>query len=182
MKMTLPRFGSDEVEIDPNTLIEFPNGLPGFEGCKHFKLFHSVASVDSPVIFWLQSIDDPLVVFSLTDPEFLQIFYEMTLTDEELSTLQVESDDELQIAVTLARQEESNITVQSAIIANFRSPIIINVSKRIAIQKSLHNSESSIRTYQPLPEVQQDPILSTTGLHESSRMRSVVSESLCSFA
>ena len=182
MKMTLPRFGSDEVEIDPNTLIEFPNGLPGFEGCKHFKLFHSVDSVDSPVIFWLQSIDDPLVAFSLTGPEFLQIHYEMTLTDEELSTLQVDADDELQIAVTLARQDKNNITVQSAILANFKSPIIINVSKRIAIQKSLHNSESSIRIPQPLPEVQQVPTSSTTGFHEGSRMRSAASENSYSFA
>ena len=179
MKLTLPRFGSDEVEIDPSTLIEFPNGLPGFEDCKHFKLLHSG---DSPVIFWLQSIEDPLVVFSLTDPEFLQVFYEMTLTDEELGILQADAGDELQIAVTLARQEESNITVQSSIMANFKSPIIINVSKRIAVQKSLHGAEFSIRTYQTMPEAQQAQVLPTPCFHEGSRARQVASESLCSFA
>lgn len=179
MKMTLPRFGSDEVEIDPNTLIEFPNGLPGFEDCRHFKLLHSG---DNPAIFWLQSIDDPLVVFSLTDPESLLIFYDMALSDEELSTLQVEADDELQVAVFLARQEENNITVKSTIQANYKSPIIINVSKRIALQKPLHNSESSIRACQSLSEIQQDAAPSIPCLHETPQMRSVASDSLCSVA
>lgn len=178
MKMTLPRFGSDEIEIDPNTLIEFPNGLPGFEDCKQFKLLHSG---DSPVIFWLQSIDDPLVVFSLTDPESLLIRYDITLSDEELGTLRVDADDELQIAVLLARQEENNITEKSTILANYKSPIIINVSKRVALQKLLYNSEASIRACQSLSEAQQDMAPSIPCLHEAQRARSVASDSLCSF-
>lgn len=179
MKMTLPRFGSEEVEIDPNSLIEFPNGLPGFEDCKHFKLFHSG---DSPDIFWLQSIDDPLVVLSLTDPNFLHVCYEMILTDEELSTLQVDADDELQIAVILARKTENSITAQDAIRANFKSPIVINVSKQIALQKSLHNSEFSISACPPLLEIQQAPAPLTHCSHEDSLMRSFASDSLCSIA
>ena len=142
MKLTLARFGSEEVEIDPNTLIEFPNGLPGFEDCKQFKLFHSGAS---PVIFWLQSIDDSGVVFSLADPDLLKVSYELTLTADEISSLRVDAGDELHIAVILSQQAESNLTAQSSILANFRSPIVINVSKQIALQKSLHDAELSIR-------------------------------------
>jgi len=142
VKLTLARFGSEEVEIDPNTLIEFPNGLPGFEDCKRFKLFHSG---DSPIVFWLQSIDDPAVVFSLADPDLLKVFYEFSLTDEEESTLRVGAGDELKIAVILSQQMESNLTAQSGILANLRSPIVINVSKQIAVQKSLHDAELSIR-------------------------------------
>ena len=142
MKLTLARFGSEEVEVDPSTLIEFPVGLPGFESCKRFKLFHSG---DSPIIFWLQSIDDPGVVFSLADPDLLKVFYELTLTDDEINSLRVDEGDELHVAVILSQQAESNITAQSAILANFRSPIVINVTKRIALQKSLHDAELSIR-------------------------------------
>ena len=142
VKLTLARFGSEEVEIDPNTLIEFPNGLSGFEDCKRFKLFHSG---DSPTVFWLQSIDDPTVVFSLADPDLLKVFYELTLTNDELSTLRVDAGDELNIAVFLSQQAESNAIAQSSILANLRSPIIINVSKRTALQKTLHEAELSIR-------------------------------------
>ncbi len=142
MKLTLARFGSEEVEIDPSTLIEFPVGLPGFENCKRFKLFHSG---DSPIVFWLQSIDDPAVVFSLADPDLLKVFYELTLTDEEQNALRVEAGDELNIAVILSQQAENNLTAQSAILANLRSPLIINVTKRTALQKPLHSAELSIR-------------------------------------
>lgn len=142
MKLTLARFGSEEVEIDPDTLIAFPNGMPGFEDCKRFKLFNSEGST---IIFWLQSIDDPSVVFSLADPDLLKVSYELTLTDEEQAALRVGAEDELHIAVILSQQPENNLTAQSAIVANFRSPIIINVTKRIALQKSLLNAELSIR-------------------------------------
>ena len=142
MKLTLARFGSEEVEIDPDTLIAFPNGLPGFEDCKRFKLFHSG---NSPVVFWLQSIDDAEVVFSLADPDLLNISYELTLTDEEQSTLNVAAGDELNIAVILSKQEGSNNAALSSVLANLRSPIVINVSKRLALQKPLHNAELVIR-------------------------------------
>ena len=142
MKLTLARFGSEEIEIDPDTLIEFPDGLPGFEDCKRFKLFHSG---DTPVVFWLQSVDDPEVVFSLADPDLLNISYELNLTDEEQSTLRIAAGDELNIAVILSRQAEINNAALNSVLANLRSPIVINVSRRLALQKSLHNAELSIR-------------------------------------
>lgn len=141
MKLTLARFGSEVVEIDPSTLIKFPKGLPGFEDCNRFKLFHSG---DSPIVFWLQSVEDLAVVFSLADPDLLKISYDLTLTDEEQDTLRVTAGDELQIAVMLSQQEQGNTTVRS-ILANSGSPLIINVSKRIAIQKQLNIKELSIR-------------------------------------
>jgi len=142
VKLTLARFGSEEIEIDPDTLIEFPDGLPGFEDCKRFKLFHSG---DTPVVFWLQSVDDPEVVFSLADPDLLNISYELNLTDEEQSTLRIAAGDELNIAVILSRQAEINNAALNSVLANLRSPIVINVSRRLALQKSLHNAELSIR-------------------------------------
>jgi flagellar assembly factor FliW len=179
MKMTLPRFGLEEVEIDPNTLIEFPNGLPGLESCKQFKLFHSG---DNPLIFWLQSIDDTEVVLTLTDPNFLPISYNIALTDKEQSTLQIDANDEMQIAVILFRQMEVNSAVQGAVQANFRSPVIINVSKQLALQKPLHTSEFTIDANQPLPEVQQatEPLVS--GFNEASIMSSVARNEFCSVA
>lgn len=142
MELTLARFGSEEVEIDPNTLIAFPNGMPGFEDCKRFKLFHSG---DSPTIFWLQSIDDLSVVFSLADPDLLKASYELTLTDEEQSALRVEAGDELNIAVILSQQEDNNLNAQNAILAHFRSPIVFNVTKQIGLQKLLSEAELPIQ-------------------------------------
>ena len=176
MKLTLPHFGSDEVEIDPATLIEFPHGLPGFEDCIHFKLFHSA---DSPLVFWLQSIDDPSVVFSLTDPASLHVSYEMLLTDDELGSLQFSAGDELQIAVILTLQDEDLAAARNTVAANYTSPIVINVSKQIALQKILPNSELSTCTYQPSSEAAQATV---PYLPEVSQIRSMASDNLCSLA
>jgi flagellar assembly factor FliW len=139
--MTLDNLDPTRVEIDPNTLIDFPNGLPGFEDCKRFKLLHSDKN---PILFWLQSIDNPEVEFSLADPDLLKVTYELTLTDEEKSTLQVDAGDGLKTAVLLSQEEKHNIAAQS-ILANFKSPIVINMAKRIAIQKSFNSAELLIR-------------------------------------
>jgi len=127
-----------ETKFDPNTMIHFPNGLPGFESCKRFKIVHSDKN---PIIVWLQSIDDPTIEFSLADPDLLKVTYDLTLTDEENNTLQLEAGDGLKTAVLLSQQEQNDISDQSGILANFKSPIVINLSKRIAIQKSFNSAE-----------------------------------------
>ena len=143
MKFTLPRFGLEEVEIDPDTIIEFPVGIPGFENCRRFKLFHREGK--NPSVFWLQSLDDPGVVFSLADPDSLKISYELTLDDDEQRTLRISPNDDLRIAIMLSRQMEEEGTARGSIRANMQAPIAINVTKRVALQKSLMDAEISIR-------------------------------------
>jgi len=142
MKLTdLPQSASNEVKIDQNT-IEFPNGLPGFEDCKHFKLYQSEHST---FIFRLQSTDDPDVRFTLADPDLHKVSYELTLTEEEQSMLKIDADDECTAAVILLRQAENNLTEQNTIVGNFSSPIVFNVTKRIGLQKQIIKSELTIR-------------------------------------
>ena len=143
MKFTLPRFGSEEVEIDPDTIIEFPVGIPGFEDCHHFKLFHREGK--NPSVFWLQSLDEPDIVFSLADPDLLKISYELTLDDEEQRILRISPDDDLRIAVILLRQPAEGSIAPGNIQANTQAPIAINVTKRVALQKPLIDAEISIR-------------------------------------
>lgn len=144
MKLTLPRFGSQEVTFSQDSVIDFPNGLPGFEDCKSFKLLHRDDG-NEPRVFWLQSIDDPEVVFSITDPAQLKLSYNLSLTDDESSALNVEDNDDLCLAVMLTHPLEESGEVQlNKISALTRSPIAINITKRRAIQKSLTNPELTI--------------------------------------
>ena len=84
--------------------------------------------------------------FSLADPDLLKVTYELTLTDEEKNTLQVDAGDGLKTAVLLSQDEKNNIDAQSNILANFKSPIVINMSKRIALpEKHLTAQNYSIR-------------------------------------
>lgn len=131
MKVTLTRFGAEEIEIDPQSVITFPEGISPFEDCTRYKLFHEEGKAR---VFWLQSLDEPSLVFSVTDPALLRMSYEVMLTDEEEALLQAESGDELILAVILFRDDEGD---GGGINAVTSGPIIINATKRIAMQKVL---------------------------------------------
>jgi len=135
MKFTLQRFGAEEIEIDPQSIITFPRGIPPFDQCQRYKLFHEEGK---PSIFWLQSLDDPDLMFSVTDPDLLKVSYEVSLDDEEQSLLQVAAGDELMLAVIVYKDGNAPLKV------NTRGPIVLNLSKRLGVQKLLHEFETSV--------------------------------------
>lgn len=135
MKFQLQRLGVGDVDIDPHSIITFPLGITPFEDSKRYKLFHEEGH---PSVFWLQSLDDPDLLFSLADPERLHLSYEVTLSAEEQAALQVEAGDDLQLAVILYKGEDKALT------ANTRAPVILNTSKRLGVQKLLREFETSI--------------------------------------
>jgi len=124
MKVTLQRFGGESVEFEQDSVITFPVGLPGFENSKRFKLFHEQGK---SIVFWLQSLDEPTVVFSLGDPELLKLSYDVTLSEAEQALLKIAPGDELRLAVILFKGEDAKMpTVQT----NMLAPIVLNISKR----------------------------------------------------
>lgn len=138
MKFTLKRFGDAQIDIDPQSILTFPNGIPPFENCTHYKLFHEEGK---PGIFWLQSLDDADLLFSIADPDLLKVSYEVTLSDEEQSLLKVAAGDELQLAVIVYQDADDAV---EALKVNTRAPIILNLSKRLGLQKLLHDFETSL--------------------------------------
>lgn len=143
MKFSFASIGADDVEIDPDSVIEFSNGMPGFESCHRFKLFHREGN--TPTVFWMQSLDDPQVVFSLADPEMLNISYELVLNPEEEQALHAGPSDDLRLAVLLSRPAHSAHNSSKEIHAHMRTPIAINITKRRAMQLPLRNAELTIR-------------------------------------
>lgn len=134
MKIESPRFGP--LEVDQDKIIEFPKGLPGFEHCKRFSLFHDEAG--QPIVFTLQSLDDPDVALPLTDPARLGFHYELTLEDRDVETLELGAAEDVAVAVVLRRAEGSEPRGASAnggITANLMAPLVINTRKRRGIQQ-----------------------------------------------
>lgn len=138
MKFTLQRFGAEQIDIDPQSIITFPRGIPPFESCTRYKLFHEVGKTS---IFWLQSLDDKDVLFSVTDPDLLKVSYEVTLTDEEQTLLQVTAGDELLLAVIVYRDDDA---ATASLKVNTRAPIVLNLSRRLGLQKLLQEFETSV--------------------------------------
>ena len=127
--------------VDPDTIINFPKGLPGFEDQTRFKLFHQE---DNSIIYWLQSVDDEELTFSVTDPANFNINYSFILTDEEQALLKLDNIEDLFILIILHTDEKNPGTGKPTIKGSIKSPVLINAESRIGMQKSLAQIEQSI--------------------------------------
>lgn len=140
MKLQSPVLG--EVNVAEDKVIEFPNGLPGFESCQRFMLAHDEeggAGEDRPKVFILQSLDDPNVAFSVVSPEALGVRYEITLSDGEVAQLQIEKPEDVALAVIVRRADgtEAKTPQDTGLRANFMGPLLINTAARRGVQKVL---------------------------------------------
>jgi flagellar assembly factor FliW len=129
MTIESPRFGS--LDIEPSRVLEFPQGLAGFEGCTRFALFHREGG--EPGYFILQSIDDPAIAFHVTDPARFGFDYEIALSDDEVSLLQLASSDEATVVVILLRELAAD-GKEGPVQANLKAPLILNTNARRGLQ------------------------------------------------
>lgn len=135
MKIESPAFGSAEIADDK--VIEFPAGLPGFEHSRRFVLVHAEGS--DVGVFLLQSVDDPVVAFSVTGPEQLGITYEFRLSDEEVDLLQLKRPEDALVAVIVRKDDATAADPATAgLRANFVAPLVINAAARRGLQKIIN--------------------------------------------
>ena len=137
--MQVETFLFGRVEVDPERVIHFPEGISGFENDKRFMLIHE-SNGDDPVSFTLQSLDDPTVAFQIIDPAAIGFAYELELTDSETEKLGSPSPEEIAVMQILYKVEGKPIPIAP----NIRGPLIINTAKRIGIQKILDRARQNI--------------------------------------
>ncbi|HPT51249.1 MAG TPA: flagellar assembly protein FliW [Accumulibacter sp.] len=130
MKIDIENFGLRDVTVDPETVFTFAEGLAGFPDCKRYKIFHEEGK---PTVFWLQSLDDAAVMFPIVAPEVIDLEYEIELSDADCALLALENPADAAVVIIVYR----NAAEGGTIAANTRSPIILNLHKRRAIQKVL---------------------------------------------
>ncbi|OQW73311.1 MAG: flagellar biosynthesis protein FliW [Proteobacteria bacterium ST_bin11] len=136
-------------DINPDTIINFPRGLPGFEDQTRFKLFHQEGS---EIVYWLQSVDNAELTFSAAHPTNFNINYSFTVTDPEETLLQMEPGDDLVILILLHKDNEED-NGKPTIKGSIKSPILINANKRIGMQKVLVAIEQSITLTEKISEI-----------------------------
>ena len=130
-----------EKKIASETIISFPDGIPGFEDQTQFQLFEQE---NSEIVYLLQSTLNEEVAFSVAQPIHFNINYNFMLTDAEEATLEIESIDDLLILLILHKDNESDALGLPTIKGSLKSPLVINTKKRIGIQKPLATVEQSI--------------------------------------
>ncbi len=117
------------LDVDEDTLIAFPEGIPGFEACTKFKLLHGES--DAPRVMWMQSVVGPDVVLSVIDASLLGFNYQLNLSDAEAATIELRDSKDIVLLLTLAKD-----SVTGQVTPHTHSPIVLNTASRKALQKS----------------------------------------------
>lgn len=138
MKVDTYLFGS--VEVSPEKIITFPNGMVGFEDGKRFMLAHEEGA-EHPTSFTLQSLDDPNLAFQIVDPTSLGFNYELALTDAENALLQSPAAEDVVVMQVLFKKEEDG---KASITPNLRAPLVINTKARVGLQKIMETMQPNI--------------------------------------
>ena len=124
MKLRTACFGS--IEIDPEGIIHFPGGVPGFEDCRRFVLLQRPE--EAPVA-WLQGVDDPDLAFAVVEPRHFLAEYHPPLSPAELEPLKLAAGEEALILIILVLAPEPE-----RITANLQAPVIINRKEKLGAQ------------------------------------------------
>lgn len=143
MQIDTTRFGA--LPIDESRVITFPEGLPGFEGCRRFTLVPHPASeggAASP-FEWLQSVDDGALAFLAMDPHLAFPQYAPRLPVGELQNLCLDSGDDekarLLALLTVPQGDPQGVT------ANLMAPLVVNRQARLGKQIVVSGEEYSLR-------------------------------------
>ncbi len=136
-------------QADPESILIFPPGIPGFEDQTRFKLFHQEGS---EIVYWLQAVDNEDLTLSVAHPSHFNINYNFVLTDEDEKLLQLTNAENLLILIVL-HKEDGNDTEKPTIKGSIKSPLIINTDTRIGLQKVLVSIEQSITLTEKVSQI-----------------------------
>ncbi|MBE5953812.1 MAG: flagellar assembly protein FliW [Lachnospiraceae bacterium] len=128
------------IDIEDDKIINFPNGIIGFENLKNFALIYDSEREERSKISWLQSMEEPLMVLPVINPLDLMDNYTPTIEDELMKTIGDPADADLLIFVSLSIP--SDITMMTA---NLKGPFIINTVDRKAMQVIVENQEYPVK-------------------------------------
>ncbi|GJL49407.1 MAG: flagellar assembly factor FliW [Nitrospirales bacterium] len=131
MKVVTSRFG--EVEVTQESIVTFPSGLVGLPNHSRYVVFD--VEQDSEYQ-WLQSLDDETLAVVMLPADVLEPNFAQHITAESVMDLDLKGDDQISISVivTIPPGRPDQAT------ANFRAPIVVNLSTRIGKQIILHES------------------------------------------
>ena len=122
MRIDTQRFGT--LELKPDQLFLFPQGLIGMESLRQWAL---LPDPDNSAVAWLQSASRGDRALGLISPRAFFKDYRVHVTRRDLSCLHMQADAELYILTTAAGHVGRLTT-------NLRSPLLLNLNRRLGCQ------------------------------------------------
>jgi flagellar assembly factor FliW len=131
-----------EININQDKIITFSQGLAGFEQLTRYVLCHEEGG--DGIVHFLQSVEEGDLVFSVGDPAQFGIHYQFTLTDAEMTLLELTDMDDLLILILLYRDEEKTTGHREPVRGALTLPLIINTKARKGMQKIMQTLAPSV--------------------------------------
>lgn len=125
--------------MDENKIINFCNGIIGFDNLKQFMIIHDSESENAKIL-WLQSLDEASVALPVIDPLLIKEDYNPTVEDELFKNIGEIIDGEMLVLTTLTVPSDIE-----GITTNLRAPIIINPTTMRGCQIIVENEEYPVK-------------------------------------
>ena len=132
---------SGTLEVSPADVLDFPQGIPGFEACRHFVL---VSSSETAPLHCLHGVGGPPVSFIGIDPRWVLPDYPCELTESDRLRLGNPGSGPLVWLALVTLGIDGSATV------NLRAPVVINPERMIGCQLVPHDSPYPLRHTLPL--------------------------------
>lgn len=137
MKVATTRFG--EIDVNKNDIIEFPEGILGFEEIKDYVIFNME---EGNPLMWMQAINEADLAFIVIRPFEFNPKYSLDLGDKDAEFLNLEQPEDSDIlAIVVVPEDTSKMT------ANLQGPVVINTVKKIGKQVISTNSKHKLKHY-----------------------------------
>jgi len=148
MKIETSRFG--QLEVDPDRLIIFEDGILGFPSQREYAL---IQTGEGSGFYWLQSVSTPELAFVVCDPRLFVADYRVPVKLEELECIGLCEPDNAQVFIVVNK-------VVDLLTGNFQGPLVVNVKNRQARQLVLSDKRYSTR--HPLMRTSSPAVLGKT--------------------
>lgn len=128
---------SGDIEVGDEQIIEFSEGILGFDFVKQFVI---IEEKGSPFV-WLQAFDEQELAFVMISPLHFMEEYSLVISQSDLEDVEAKSPEELSVyaIVTIPSHNPADMT------ANLQGPVIINTEKRKGKQAISLSDKYSVR-------------------------------------
>ncbi len=138
-----------EVCVEEEQVIEFPEGILGFD---YVKKFVFLEEENSPFL-WMQAYDEPELAFVLIRPVDFMGEYNLMISHTDMNNVKALNVSELQVfaIVTIPQGDPKKMT------ANLQGPIIVNIKMRLGTQ-AISQSEKYTTKHSIIKEISNNDV------------------------
>lgn len=116
------RFG--QIEATQDEIVILPQGLIGFESARQWLIIPDPENED---VAWLQSVTESRVALPIVSPRKFAPDFKLHIADRQLAPLSIRKTDRIYILSVISKSGKT-------LTMNLRSPIVLNLTKRLACQ------------------------------------------------